>query len=156
MWGFSVTIPKKTQMKTSIKDHGKELEKKFALLSLKILTGLDVYNMMVGAWEGGSSYWCEITEQSEDAVIAATPEMKDEPFIERVLMAVLNGLEISFTDKEEDKVVGPLNKDSWTKAEHIMIAKYRRHLGDVLAGNDDATTADVFFQCAVLGDCIYG
>lgn len=38
----------------------------------------------------------------------------------------------------------------------VMALKYPRHFKDVLAGNADMDTADVFVQCVVLGECVYG
>ena len=37
-----------------------------------------------------------------------------------------------------------------------MAEKYPRHFTDMIQEQDDATTADVFFQCVVLQDVIYG
>lgn len=37
-----------------------------------------------------------------------------------------------------------------------MPVKYPRHWADVLAENDDATTGDVFLQCCLFGECIFG
>ena len=38
----------------------------------------------------------------------------------------------------------------------VMADKYPNHFGDAIAGNDDATTGDVFLQCCVFGDVLYG
>lgn len=37
-----------------------------------------------------------------------------------------------------------------------MIRKAPRHFGDWLADRDDAVTADVFLQCCLFGEVIYG
>lgn len=37
-----------------------------------------------------------------------------------------------------------------------MARKYPRHFADFMAENDDAITGDVFLQCVVLGEVIYG
>lgn len=141
---------------SKIKDYQKEAEK-YKITGLKILTPYDVYSLLVSAWEGGSYYWCIITNESETAVRNATPKLQGEPFVERLLTAIQNGLEVQFFDKEENAIIeNKLTKKSWAKAEKIMRKKYRKHLGDILSENEDAITADVFFQCAVLGDCIYG
>jgi hypothetical protein len=38
----------------------------------------------------------------------------------------------------------------------VMAEKYPRHFSDIVSGDDDATTADVFVQCCVLGEVVYG
>lgn len=38
----------------------------------------------------------------------------------------------------------------------VMASKYPSHMGDFLSENHDAETADVWWQCVVLGDIIYG
>jgi hypothetical protein len=59
-------------------------------------------------------------------------------------------------------------KDKYTSQEHIldrkaiqrgleiMAEKYPRHFNDFVDEQDDAITGDVFIQCCVLGDVIYG
>lgn len=39
---------------------------------------------------------------------------------------------------------------------NIMCRDYPRHFADLVGENDDATTADVFVQCCVLGGVVYG
>lgn len=38
----------------------------------------------------------------------------------------------------------------------VMQRDYPRHFADLVSGDDDATTADVFVQCCVLGEVVYG
>jgi hypothetical protein len=42
------------------------------------------------------------------------------------------------------------------KGLQTMAEKYPRHFADFVAENDDADTGDVFLQCVVLGDVVYG
>jgi hypothetical protein len=37
-----------------------------------------------------------------------------------------------------------------------MAREYGRHFSDMIAENDDATTADVFLQCCLFGELVYG
>ena len=53
-------------------------------------------------------------------------------------------------------LLGTLTAESWAKGEKLMSEQQREHLGDILAGNDDATTADVFLQFALMGELVYG
>jgi len=38
----------------------------------------------------------------------------------------------------------------------IMAEKYPRHFHDIIIENDDADTADIFGQCVVYGEAVYG
>ena len=49
-----------------------------------------------------------------------------------------------------------LNLRAVTRGVQIMAQKYPHHFKAFVDEDDDATTADVFLQCAVLGDVIYG
>ncbi len=44
----------------------------------------------------------------------------------------------------------------WEKGLALMAEKSPSHLGDLLAENDDASTADVLVQYAALGSVVYG
>jgi hypothetical protein len=43
-----------------------------------------------------------------------------------------------------------------TKGLEIMATKYARHFADLVSENDDADTHDVFLQCALFGEVVYG
>lgn len=134
----------------------KEAEK-FKIEGLTLISPYDVYNMLVGAIEGGSNYWYLIGEKTCDRVDAATEDMKGEPFVDRFLMAIQRGTKgINVLDVEDGSKLGTLTPESWAKAEKLMIEKHKSHLGDILKENDDATTADVFFQLAVIGELTFG
>lgn len=47
-------------------------------------------------------------------------------------------------------------KESIEKGLQVMADKYPRHFNDIITENDDAETADVFVQCAVLGEVVFG
>lgn len=135
----------------------KQAHEKFKIEGLQLLSTYDVYNMLVSALEGGSNYWYLIGEKTCDRIEVATPEMKGEPFVDRFLMAIQKGTKgINVLDTETGEKLGTLTPESWAKAEKLMIEKHRSHLGDILKENDDAITADVFFQLAVIGELTFG
>jgi hypothetical protein len=136
-----------------ITDHQKEAEK-FGIKGLIVLTAYDVYNLIVSAIEGGSNYWYMI--ENTDEIKAATKDMKGEPLVDRMLMAINRGLMVIISDQENENKMHYIKSEDFAKAEKLMIEKHRRHLGDVLSEQDDATTGDVYFQLLVLGECIYG
>lgn len=129
------------------------------LKGLKILSVYDVQNMMVGALEGGSNYWYEIAEETDYAIeahIEKHPEIRDYVYVDQLLHFIVKGGKVQFLDRETKDRVGELAKWSIRRGEQVMLQDYRRHFGDLLAENDDAITADVFLQCAVMGEVVYG
>jgi hypothetical protein len=129
---------------------------KFNIQGLTILTPYDVYNMLVSALEGGSNYWYWFGDKTMDRVFAATEDMKGEPTVDRILMAVQRGALVNVFDCESMEKLGTLTPESWAKAEMLMLKNHRSHFADILKENDDATTADIYFQYAVMGNLIYG
>lgn len=129
------------------------MNEKIKFEGLSILKPEEVYSLIVGALEGGSNYWYQI----DTDIDPFTKDMKkDEVYVDRFLIAIQEGHPIVISDVETDEKLGELTSGSWAKAEQLMGKSHRRHLGDVINGNDDATTADVFFQLAVMGEVVYG
>jgi hypothetical protein len=58
-----------------------------------------------------------------------------------------------FDDEGED---GFLDRESIQKGLQVMAERYPKHFADFIAENDDGDTGDVFLQCAVLGQLVYG
>lgn len=97
--------------------------------------------LLIGAWEGGSDYWCEADGQPY--------RLKDEKL----------HLPVACRDKEGDLAEGfphLLTRKGIQKGLNILAEKYPWHFAAILSGDDDAETSDAFFQCALLGDIIYG
>ena len=62
---------------------------------------------------------------------------------------------VKFVDKED----GSESFMTWTRIQNgtnLMAEKYDWHFMDVLLENDDAVTADVWLQCVLLGEVVYG
>ncbi len=127
-------------------------------MNLILLSEDDVENMMVGAIEGGSNYWYLIKEKADATIRKATEEMKGEPLVMRMLTAIARGVAVDIHDLEnEDELLGTLTSTSWTRGEKLLMTKeYKMHLAEILGENDDASTADVFFQLCLLGEIVYG
>ena len=139
-----------------MEDYKKEADK-YKIEGLKVLTPDDVTNMLVGAWEGGSNYWAYVSDKMMDKALAKTEDMQGEPTVYRVLMAIQRGLPVRVRDAENpSEILGVLTPERWAIAEDLMLKHHRSHFGDILKENDDASTADVFFQLAVMGELVYG
>jgi len=104
-------------------------------------------DLLVTAFEGGITYWCESIERSKD-----TPESKALPYHSDALIAGAR-LKLTVFDDEDTYFLDLLDcADGLT----IMATKYPKHFSDFLAENEDATTGDVFVQCCIFGELIYG
>lgn len=99
-----------------------------------------IVNMLDSALRGGSNYWLKD--------VSAVNEEED--FYEE---APFNG-GLIFTTVDGESA--HLNPSSIRRGMQIMADNYARHMGDFIRENDDATTADVWLQCALLGRVVYG
>jgi hypothetical protein len=123
----------------------------------------DIASLLVNAFEGGSNYWYEIksyrkpktfTFKLDDLELGAYPHC-DYPLNKgggvRVGIKDENGLE----DPKTKKPV-MLNLAKVTKGLQVMAKKYPHHFANFMADNADAETGDVFLQCCLYGEIIYG
>lgn len=106
-------------------------------------------DLILSAIEGGSNYWYFIEENAND-----------QPYEKSPFVAGSNGLRISnriLSDNGEcDYLDAWLNVESVKNGLRVMSNKYTRHLINLIEGNDDAATADVFLQCCLFGSVVYG
>ena len=56
----------------------------------------------------------------------------------------------------DDKKKYTVDMDAIKKGTQIFFDKHPRHAADMMSENDDAITADVWFQCCALGELVYG
>jgi hypothetical protein len=114
-------------------------------------------NLLCSALEGGSNYWYNILKYViADNADQSTIEFKhiDLPFIEGC------GVMISDIEAEEDEegAFEPvlLNREAMQKGLQIMADKYNWHFQNFMTENDDAETGDVFLQCSLFGEIVFG
>jgi hypothetical protein len=116
-----------------------------------------ISSLLCSAFEGGSNYWYQIDKFIKPKNLSFRT---DEDQIYRHLDYPLNeGGALIISDIEGDLNEPPwkrLDLDAIKKGLQIMAEKYPRHMGDFLNDNDDADTGDVFLQCCLFGDAIYG
>lgn len=116
-----------------------------------------ITNCLIGAFEGGSTYWLHKVRYVERETEAEyeNPQYSDPHFWNDGGRAVL-----TFDNPEEKGDEEPAHKEigmpELTAGLSVMAAKCPRHFGDLLAENDDAITHDVFIQCVLFGDIVYG
>lgn len=116
-----------------------------------------VAELLVSAVEGGICYWCprqefKYTEPEkwEPVLDDGDENPKNWPCYDYPL---LPGGAVTFIVDEQECV---LNLDTVATGLRVMADKYQRHFLGFLTGGDDAETGDVFVQCCVFGEVIYG
>jgi hypothetical protein len=126
-----------------------------------------IADLLTCALEGGSNYWYMITDRGAPTEIVFRTAISDEDKASAEIVyphidyPVNPGgfLMIGATDDEGDvdmTEVKRLDLDSLAKGLQVMATKYPRHYADFQAENDDAETGDVFLQCCLFGEIVYG
>ena len=109
-----------------------------------------VNDLLCCAMEGGSNYWYIIKEYGNPDKEKVEFRHLDLPFLE-------NGyLMIGTVDDSNDDEPIRLDRAAMQKGLQIMADKYPWHFDNFINENDDAETGDVFLQCSLLGDIVYG
>jgi len=108
-----------------------------------------ILNLLVSATEGGSNYWYMI--QNHNAKEVEHKYFQEVPLKE-------NGFLMIDDEQGEKTLKEPVRVDlkSLKTGYSIFKEKYPTHYADLIKENDDATTGDVFLQCVVFGEVIYG
>lgn len=109
-------------------------------------------DLLCNALEGGSNYWYWIDEKRQ-----SNPESE---FLSDIPM---NGGWLRFTangDEQNETINGhtawELDRAGMIRGAQTMAEKYPRHWANVVNENDDGETGDVFLQCCLFGEVIYG
>ena len=111
-------------------------------------------NCLVGALEGGSNYWLNSYEYATPRDGFEAPAYADEKF-----WMTGGRVKLTFDDPEdgdEAQKTMEIGFDDLQRGAAIMAQKFGKHFGDLVAENDDAITHDVFIQCVLFEDIIYG
>lgn len=111
-----------------------------------------IADLMVTAIEGGIGYWCKSVKLSGQPTVGLKqPWYDDESLYEDQM------LQIVVVDEDDKRLF--IGVDHMKKAFKLM-QEYGTpkgfHFRDFINENDDATTADVWFQLAVFGEVVYG
>lgn len=116
-----------------------------------------IEDLICSAFEGGSGYWCRIMDYEfpEDVEVSKL----DVPYVS--LPFVSGGkviCRISCDTLEDDSEFTSLVLDlkSIDKGLELMAEKSPLHFFDVIVGNDDAMTGDIFLQYCLLGKIAFG
>ncbi len=133
-------------------------------MSFKIETAIDdekIKGLLCCAFEGGVGYWATIAEYSyapgvKEGDFSQGGKYQGKDYWHRSqLIPLVDGCAVVVEDIETQKE-HRLDKAAIQKGLKAMQEKCPRHWGDFLSGNDDATTGDVFLQCCLFGEVVYG
>jgi len=113
--------------------------------------------MLCCAFEGGSNYWCVIKEkkQPDFFLFRYMPDLSDKPTSYTDYPLNRGGF-LMVGDIEGDMPDGLLDLGTIRYGLQVMADKYPRHFQDLLNDNDDAITGDVFLQCCLWGEVVFG
>lgn len=124
------------------------------VLAPSTITKMMIADLLSTASEGGISYWAEVLDYVEPA---SMPFRFDKEHIYRFVDYPLNGGSVTIRDAEEEGPEGwILDGEAIKRGLQVMATNHPKHWQDVLTDNHDAATADVFVQCCLFGDVIYG
>lgn len=120
----------------------------------------EIENLLTSAFEGGSNYWYFITGKKAPKKWSYWGEYNEakQKFLP---LYVLNGGSLKIIDNEADdqsggKKVYTLDMHAIENGLQVMASNFANHFADVMSGNTDAETGDVFLQCCLFEDVIYG
>lgn len=122
-----------------------------------VVTKKQIAELLCTGFEGGISYWCPRQpfkfKRPKDPVrymdAGRLWDMYDLP--------LQKGGEVKFrADDDMDNKTLILNLETVSKGLQVMAGKHPRHFGNFINDNYDAETGDVFIQCCVFGDTVYG
>lgn len=102
-------------------------------------------HQLIAAFEGGSNYWVKRTETHPPEGVKA--DRYEAPFFEGGYVIVVD---------RETNTRYRLDLERIQKGIIAMRDKAPRHFANILSENDDAETGDVFLQCCLFGEIVYG
>jgi hypothetical protein len=106
-----------------------------------------IEDLFVCAFEGGSNYWYTIVKHNKKEINAQ--------FLSTLPAKEGGWVEVMDNEGELKKAVR-VDRSVAEKGLKIMAEKYPKHFTDFINENDDADTGDVFLQCCVFGNVIFG
>jgi hypothetical protein len=127
-------------------------------MTYEVSTKIDpkrVQDMIIGAFEGGSNYWLgrgrvELIEpkyhELPDDGVVWYGNSKRNVFAEDDFLVTI----------ETEEGVKNLDAVAIDRGLQVMAHDYARHFADMVNENDDADTSDVFLQCCLFGEVVYG
>jgi len=105
-------------------------------------------DLLCSAFEGGSNYWCLVKE-------LVYPEGKTEADFTYLFELPFKGGAVKITADGEKKVY-TLDRKALDRGWVAFRDECARHYADAMCDTADAITGDVFLQCCLFGEIIFG
>jgi hypothetical protein len=122
-----------------------------------------ISDLLCSAFEGGSNYWYmqldhELPEgiSFEEFRAGGARQPKDGYCHWCQLIPLVEGCALTLRVQDDPVKIHRITRECLEKGMGIFAKKYPYHFADFINENDDADTGDVFLQCVVFGDVIYG
>ena len=117
----------------------------------------DVADLLSCAFEGGIGHWAVIIGYKKPEVIFKWETFEGDDTIYRYVQYPMSeGGAVILQDSEDSSEKWELTLDKVRSGLSVMANKYPRHYADFINGNADAVTGDVFIQCALFGEVVFG
>ena len=114
-----------------------------------------IAGLLASAMEGGVGYWAELTKYGKPKKVWMWDAFEDGQIFPHIQYPLSLGGSITLRDMETQKSY-TLTLEKIHKGLQIMSDKYPWHFQNFVTENYDAETGDVFVQCALLGEAVYG
>lgn len=112
-----------------------------------------IADLVVTAVEGGSTDWLkDLHLKSLGGVLPPSEPSDTQTWYARVPVYADPDAEIVAQTKLG---IAFLKRSEWEKGLLVFASEYTEHFADFLSDNEDATTADVFMQCVIFGECVF-
>ena len=123
-----------------------------------------IRGLLCGAFEGGSNYWYSQLDwelpdgASIDDFRKGGSRQGDTYWHWCQLIPLVDeeGFALTLVDAEDGGKFHRITRSDIENGVKIFAKDYPRHFSNFISENDDAITADVFLQCVVFGEVIYG
>lgn len=125
------------------------------IISIEVLE-----NVFVTALEGGSNYWCYLSDDAVKLIRKAVPRNEDPYLSTAILKAILDhDVDVPINDVEnEDEVLGIISKktieERLIKLSSSETCKWALEVE--LDEQGDADSSDVVFQYLTMGEVVFG
>lgn len=132
---------------------------KILKMDVTVLVSFDqISSLLCSAFEGGSNYWYLIDSYHAPGIYHFRSSVEQiYPYLDYPLnhggFVMIETLE---KDEIEGKTTWRLDQTAIEEGLKVMSKDFPKHFADILTENADAETGDVFLQCCLFGELVYG
>jgi hypothetical protein len=135
-------------------------ESKFNFTVPTKVTPQQICNLLCTAFDGNMTScwagWKTIMPDESDWSWCTPEDRKTWDDVRKCYVAAMCGGMVVIVDHEEDDKEYILDRAALHRGVKAMSEKFPEHWADFINENDDAITGDIFVQCCVFGDTVYG